>query len=97
MSLLFRPGERVRVGTRELTGHYRTPVYLQGKRGVVLQHLGDFRNPEELAYHRPGLPPLALYQVEFAFDEVWPHAREPGATRIIADIYQHWLEREENT
>lgn len=88
----YAVGDRVRVRAVETGGHYRTPYYLRGKRGIVTRILGEFRNPEELAYHRPGLPPLPLYQVDFPFDEVWDQARERGRVKIAADIFHHWLE-----
>ena len=88
----FTAGDKVRVRFAEVAGHCRTPYYLRGKHGVIARFQGEFRNPEELAYHRPGLPRQPLYQVEFAFDEVWGANREKGRINITADIYQHWLE-----
>lgn len=91
MTLSYAPGDRVRVQTREVTTHYRTPYYLRGKVGVVSRVLGAFPNPEQLAYHERG-EPKALYQVTFDFSEVWG---KPGrGTTLAADIYEHWLERE---
>jgi nitrile hydratase subunit beta len=95
MTPRLRSGQRVRVSAREVNGHYRTPAYLRGRRGVVVRHLGDYRSPETLAYHRSGLPLLPLYQVEFAFEQVWAERSERGRARIVADIFHHWLEAEE--
>lgn len=92
MTRCFEIGDRVRVRAAEPAGHCRTPYYLRGKCGVVARRLGEFPNPEELAYHRPGLPAQPLYQVEFAYDEVWGPGREGGGICIAADLYQHWLE-----
>jgi nitrile hydratase len=86
----FAVGDRVRVRAAHAQGHCRTPFYLRGKRGVVTRLLGTYRNPEELAYHRPGTPRQPLYQVDFDFAEVW--GRADRGVRITADIYQHWLE-----
>lgn len=86
------PGTRVRVADRPVRGHCRTPWYLRGRSGIVVGFAGRFRNPEQLAYNKPGLPSLPLYRVRF------PHVGPDGtATRdeIIADIYGHWLEPEE--
>jgi nitrile hydratase len=94
MSGRYAVGDRVRVHQREAAGHCRTPYYLRGKRGVVTRHLGDFRNPEELAYHRPGLPLQPLYQVQFEFDEVWGAGTCGQRTSIAADIYGHWLQHD---
>jgi hypothetical protein len=93
MSTLFRVGSNVRVRTGEPSGHCRTPSYLRGKRGVVIALQGEFRNPEKLAYHKPGLPRLPLYMVRFDSADVWPGRVSRGRRdSIVADIYQHWLE-----
>ena len=88
----FAPGDKVRVREAEAATHYRTPYYLRGKRGVVARVFGTFPNPELLAYHRIGIPCQPLYHVTFDFAEVWGRAERD--TVIIADIFQHWLERD---
>ena len=92
MKPCFMPGDRVRVRAAEVETHCRTPHYLRGKRGVVARVFGSYPNPEQLAYHRLGVPYQPLYQVEFAYQEVWGEAQ--AATMITADIFQHWLERD---
>ena len=88
----FRPGDMVRVRRGSAPGHIRTPWYLRGRAGRVERLLGDFPNPEELAYHRDGLPPRPLYRVRFTMAEVWgAEAERPGDT-IDAEIFEHWLE-----
>ena len=88
----FFPGDRVKVRMAEVSTHCRTPHYLRGKRGVVGRVFGAFPNPELQAYHRIGVPHQPLYQVEFDFDEVW--GKSARNTVITADIFQHWLERD---
>ncbi len=92
MKPAFAPGDKVRVRSADVTTHCRTPQYLRGKRGVVARVFGAFPNPEQLAYHRIGVPYQPLYQVEFEFREVW--GKPARNTVIAADIYQHWLERD---
>ncbi len=86
----FTPGDRVKVRAQGTTAHSRTPYYLRGKRGVVARLLGAFPNPEQLAYHKLGIPHQPLYQIAFDYSEVWD--RRENKTVITADIYQHWLE-----
>jgi hypothetical protein len=88
----FVPGDPVRVARRPVLGHCRTPWYLRGKPGVVAAVLGRFRNPEQLAYHKPGLPARVLYKVRFEQGDLW--GRYPGAAgdQLEADIFEHWLE-----
>ena len=93
MSAAFDVGAKVRVRASTIPGHCRTPSYLRGKRGVVIALQGEFRNPEQLAYHKPGLPRQPLYMVRFDFHEVWPRRSSGGKhDSIVADIYQHWLQ-----
>jgi nitrile hydratase subunit beta len=88
----FITGEPVRVANREALGHCRTPWYLRGKRGTVAAIQGTFRNPEMLAYHKPGLPALTLYKVRFKQTELWERYAGPACDQLEVDIYEHWLE-----
>jgi nitrile hydratase len=87
----LRQGQTVHVKTMVPTGHCRTPYYLRGKTGTIEANLGAFLNPEELAYHKSGLPKKVLYRVRFDQKHLWP--RYPAARdTLVADIYEHWLE-----
>lgn len=84
--------DRVRVRSMMPPGHVRAPAYLRGKTGVIERALGEFRNPEQLAYGLPAdLKPL--YRVRFTMAEIWGAAAERPADTIDAEIYGHWLER----
>jgi hypothetical protein len=87
----FALGDRVRVADRAALGHCRTPWYLRGKTGVVAAIQGTFRNPETLAYHKPGLPAVVLYKVRFKQGELWEHYAGPACDQLEVDIYEHWL------
>jgi hypothetical protein len=88
----FGPGDVVRVKKGAAPGHMRTPWYLRGHVGRVECICGDFGNPEELAYHRDGLPARPLYRVRFTMAEVWGNRAERPADTIDAEIFEHWLE-----
>lgn len=88
----FAPGDRVQVAARPVLGHCRTPWYVRGKAGRIIAVHGRFRDPERLAYHRPGLPAQVLYKVRFRQREVWPTYRGFDGDHIEVDIYEHWLE-----
>jgi nitrile hydratase beta subunit-like protein len=90
----FRAGDRVRVADRGHQGHHRTPGYVKGKRGRVERVLGSFTNPETRAYGSDGLPELALYQISFDQNELWPGARRHARDMTCVDIFEHWLEAE---
>jgi nitrile hydratase len=88
----FPVGARVRVKDRPVSGHVRTPSYVRGKAGWVAACHGAYRNPEDLAYGRDGLPKQPLYLVAFRQTDLWPgYPGSPGDT-LYVDIYQHWLE-----
>ena len=82
----FVRGATVRVSPRPHEGHHRTPGYLKGRRGRVERMQGNFRNPETRAYGGDGLPACELYLVSFDL---------PGGDRVLADLFEHWLEAAE--
>jgi hypothetical protein len=92
---MIAPGTRVRVRDDwpETRGpcHIRTPHSLRGAAGVVTRHLGDFPNPEDLAFGRPAQR-LPLYHVRFEVSALWPDSR-PNADMLV-EIFGPWLETE---
>ena len=92
MTPRYTSGERVRVRKVDAPGHIRTPWYIRGHEGVIERFCGFFKNPEELAYARPGTPLKALYRVRFAARELWPDYREHAADVVEIEVFQHWLE-----
>lgn len=88
----FTAGDRVEVARHPALGHCRTPWYLRGKAGVVASVHGAYRDPERLAYHKPGLPLRVLYKVRFQQRDLWPAYPGPAGDHLEADIYEHWLE-----
>lgn len=88
----FNAGQHIRIAYRDATGHCRTPYYLRGKLGVIEALIGRFHDPEQLAYHRPGLPMRYLYRVRFEQSALWQDYKGPGDDQVSADIFEHWLE-----
>jgi nitrile hydratase len=90
---MFAPGAAVRVKDDwpETRGpvHIRTPHYVRGRRGTVVRHLGDFPNPEDLAFARPA-EARPLYHVAFAMESVWDGQGAPD--ELLIEIFEHWLE-----
>jgi hypothetical protein len=90
---MFAPGAQVRVKDDwpETRGpvHIRTPHYLRGMPGTVVRQLGEFPNPEDLAFARPAQQ-RTLYHVRFDQPAVW----QEGSTgdELLVEIYEHWLE-----
>jgi nitrile hydratase len=69
--------------------HIRTPHYVRGRRGEVVRHLGDFANPEDLAFARPA-PLLALYHVRFDLRSLWPEVA--SGDDVLVELYESWIE-----
>ena len=91
MNMRFKPGDRVRVRVGSPPGHFRTPLYIQGKIGAVERVHGDYRNPESLAYGGDGLPKQPLYLVRFPQSHLWRTYAGAAQDQLLMDIYEHWL------
>jgi nitrile hydratase len=91
--MTLAPGTRIKVRDDwpETRGpcHIRTPHFLRGATGSIVRHLGDFPNPEDLAFARPAAR-LPLYHVRFESAAIWPEPRE--GDEIVAELYGPWLE-----
>ena len=92
MADALTPGERVRVREDFPPGHFRTPVYIRGKVGVVTRRFGEFSDPERLAL-RLDAPKRTLYEVRFRQADVWPDYQGPEHDSVDIDLYDNWLER----
>ncbi len=88
----FVPGDSVRVLDIEKEGHVRTPDYVKGKSGWVVETLGAFPNPESLAYGGDGLPEKPLYKIGFRQTDLWNDYDNSPEDILFVDIYEHWLE-----
>ncbi|MBU25055.1 MAG: nitrile hydratase [Gammaproteobacteria bacterium] len=90
--LQFDPGDQVVVRGDFPIGHFRTPVYVRGCRGVVVRYLGHFENPETLAYClQTNL--FALFKVRFRQQDLWDEYTGSAVDTIDLDLYENWLER----
>lgn len=87
----FSVGDRVTVKRMHPPGHIRTPRYVMGLSGEVAHVLGDFPNPEELAYGRNGSPKRTLYRVRFRQSDIWPDYSGRADDTLEIEIYDHWL------
>ena len=91
---VFAPGSRVRVLTRSPVGHYRVPIYLRGKTGVVetvIKPLGI--DNEEEAYGRNAGMRRHYYRIELPMTELWPDYVGSPRDGLHIEVYETWLER----
>lgn len=87
----FKEGDLIAVKTGPVEQHCRTPTYLRGAHGRIVEVVGQYKNPSELAFHRSGLPALWLYRVIFEQNQIWPKYCGSNRDAVVADLYEHWL------
>ena len=88
---LIDVGSKVRVRDDFPVGHFRTPVYVRGKTGIVISSFGAFDDPEVLAYNLTG-PKRWLYAVSFDQVDLWRDYQGTDADKVELELYEHWLE-----
>lgn len=90
----FRPGDRVRIGTRMPLGHYRVPLYLRGKAGEVVSIMKPAGvNNEEEGFGRNAGGRRHYYRIAFPMPEVWSAYPGPARDRLFVEVFETWLER----
>jgi nitrile hydratase len=70
--------------------HIRTPHYVRGLQGRIARYLGDFPNPEDLAFGRKA-DRRPLYHVQFDQAGIWKD--RGGDDKLLVEIFGHWLEK----
>jgi nitrile hydratase len=91
---LFEVDEPVRVLTRTPIGHYRVPLYLRGKRGVVKKVLEPrFVDNEQEGYGRDAGSKRHYYRVAFPMRELWAGYKGSERDELRIEVYETWLER----
>ena len=89
----FDVGDRVRVVNLGKAGHVRTPDYVLGHTGEVIQRCGMFLNPEDLSIGVTHGPVVALYRVRFSMTDLWGGEQRHPEDALCIEIYDHWLEQ----
>ena len=93
---IFRPGDRIRVLTRTPIGHYRVPVYLRGKTGIVeavIEPAGI--DNEEEGYGRNAGSKLHYYRIAVPLAEIWPDYAGSLRDGVRIEVFETWLEGSE--
>ena len=88
----FRVGDRVRVTESLVSGHVRTPKYIQNHIGTIQRIHGTYHNPQSVANGCSGLPPQMLYWVSFQQSSIWEDYSGPKIDHLYVDVFEHWLE-----
>ncbi|MGP0093034.1 MAG: SH3-like domain-containing protein [Xanthobacteraceae bacterium] len=91
MEARFRAGDTVLVLDLVKTGHLRTPFYIRGKVGTIVELCGCYLNPEDLAVGNTAGPVVALYRVGFPQTRLWAQYSGSSLDTLYIEIYDHWL------
>ena len=87
-------GDRVRILVRFPIGHYRVPLYIRGKQGVVEKLLRPMAlNNEEEGFGRNAGCKGHYYRVGILLSELWPDYSGPAQDRLVIEVFETWLER----
>jgi nitrile hydratase subunit beta len=87
----FAECDRVKVLDLGKSGHIRTPFYIRGCTGTILQRCGAFLNPEDLSIGIVAGSVIPLYRVSFFMTEIWPDYTGNSSDALCIEIYDHWL------
>jgi hypothetical protein len=91
---LFPPGVTVRVMNRSPIGHYRVPIYLRGKTGVVQRVMEPMQlDNEREGYGQNGGDKRHYYRVTFSMKELWLDYAGPAHDTLNIEVFENWLER----
>jgi nitrile hydratase subunit beta len=92
--VLYPPGQSVRVMNRSPIGHYRVPIYLRGKTGVVEKVLEPMQlDNEREGYGQNGGDKRHYYRVAFPLKELWADYKGPAHDTLHIEVFENWLER----
>jgi nitrile hydratase len=90
----YEAGMGVRVLNRSPIGHYRVPMYLRGKRGLIESVIEPRAvDNEQEGFGRNAGSRLHYYRVAFPMTEVWPSYHGSPNDGLRCEIYETWLER----
>ena len=91
---LFAAGEQVRISARFPVGHYRVPIYIRGKLGVIEQVIEPRAiNNEEEGFGRNAGSTGFYYRVAIPLTSLWPDYAGAPEDGLRIEVFETWLER----
>jgi len=88
----FKVGETVEVSVKFPLGHYRTPTYIRGKKGLITKDLGKYINPEQEAFGKNAGDKIWYYMVSFSQKDIWEQYNGEDTDKLEIEIFENWLE-----
>jgi nitrile hydratase len=90
----FAPGDPVRIATRSPIGHYRVPLYLRGKSGVIESVIEPAAvDNEEEGYGRNAGNRRHYYRIAIPMTEIWSDYVGSPRDGLRIEVYETWLEK----
>jgi nitrile hydratase len=93
----FNIGDQVLIRQAYPPGHIRTPYFIRGRVGKIVKILGEYANPEELAYGRNGQPLQSVYSIKFLQKDLWLNYSGMLNDTVIVEVMENWLEKHKNS
>jgi len=91
---IFEAGDRVRVSTRYPVGHYRVPIYIRGKEGVIELVIEPTAvNNEEEGFGRNAGMKRHYYRVAILLRDLWPQYAGSAHDNLRIEVFETWLEK----
>jgi nitrile hydratase len=89
---VFQPGQQVRVTERFPLGHYRVPLYLRGKSGVVERLVQPAIDNEEEGFGLNAGQKRHYYRIGVAMSDIWTDYTGAKQDRLYIEVFETWLE-----
>ncbi len=89
---IFQIGEQVRVAERFPLGHYRVPLYLRGKTGVVERLVQPAVDNEEEGFGRNAGMKRHYYRIGVPMIAIWHGYGGAAQDRLYIEVFETWLE-----
>lgn len=91
---LFQPGDQIRVLVRWPVGHYRVPMYLRGKKGIVESVIEPAAvDNEEEGYGRNAGSKRHYYRIAVPMMHIWADYAGSPNDGLRIEVFETWLER----
>ncbi len=90
----FGLGQHVRISARHPVGHYRVPLYLRGRTGLIeaIIEPAGIDNEQEAYVHNAGMK-RHYYRLAISMTEIWPSYVGSVRDGLHIEVFETWLER----
>nr|WP_294501456.1 SH3-like domain-containing protein [uncultured Rhodopila sp.] len=93
---VFQPGQQVRVLQRFPLGHYRVPLYLRGRTGIVERLVQPAIDNEEEGFGRNAGVKRHYYRIAVPLSDIWAGYAGSHRDRLYIEVFETWLEAAHN-